>query len=184
LSHIDLETYKKVLEKFEPEELDPEILEVLINNLAEWYADKKRRREVLEEDEFHKRYRYEVLQISALLDLFTSKNYRSALGTYFGYRSARKRLSQFKKSTVANQAPMSKVGLLQGVNRDRVSVQTTPMVVIKFRATKPTGRLDWEEVEVADRLFYGNKKEKIPDEIYWKAHQQALAAMNQRRVND
>lgn len=183
MSNVHIKTFKKVLEKFEPEELDPEIFEVLIRNLASWYNAKKQGRIELAEGEFHSRFVFEVFQIAEVLDLFTAKNYRSALGMYFGNRAARKHLGNYKKEA-KNTAPMPKVGMLQGVSRDRVSVQTTPMVVIKFSALKENGTLMWPEVTVAERLYYGRPDEKIPDEIFWKAKRQALAAMNSRRIGE
>ncbi len=185
MTQIHIETYKKVLEKFEPEDFDPEILETLIKNVACWYADKKRRGIELEVDEFHQRYKFEVNQISDILDLFTSKNYRSALGTYFGHRAALRRLGANENVDPYRIAPMSKLGILQGVDRDRASVQATHTVVIKFRATKPIGHLRFEEVEtIRPYLYFGRKDEKVSKDVWHHSLKQALAAMNQRRKND
>lgn len=175
MSNTDIDTFKQVLERFEPEDLVPDTLESAIRSISRWYAINKERGKKVSGTKFHERYGLTLLHFG-IDDLFEAKNYRSALGCYFSHRSV---LARLKKPLVEEPvAPINKVGMMMGVSRDQASVFATPNDILKFTAgNKPIGHLSWNDIKAVSG-------EWVSDEAYQKAHQQALAAMNQRRKND
>ncbi len=176
MSNTDIATFKRVLEKFEPEDLNAEIFETVIRSISRWYAINKQRGVKVSGEKFHERYGKTLLHYG-IDNLFNSKIYRSALGHYFSQRSVLVRLQ--KPLVEEPVAPINKVGMMMGVGRDQASVFATPDDLVKFVAVnKKIGLLGWDNIDKATDIWIKS------DEAYHDAKVQALAAMNSRRVKD
>lgn len=111
-----------------------------------------------------------------LRTLFEFEAYKHAIGTYYAKRRAKER-----KEREAQEAVVGKV--VGKPSAQAATIRASYEVVICFKALKPSGKLDFLDIDTGvERTILHGQSRTVREDLYLAAKRKALAIMNSRRT--